>query len=232
MISLTTGSMATTAKVSTPAAQRGAEEPSSASWMTPERLRLLGYGAGGVIVIGAVVWFIIAAGVRKETYAAAALEDARAVAEQGNVGVAVQRYTAVIANYGGTSSAYEANLGIAQARLVTGGQDQIAATGLEDFLKTNPPALYAAPANGLLGTALENLGKFADAEAAYKKEAALAVADYLKAEALLDAGRAARLAQKPSDAVAIYQELLAKYGDTAAHTEAEIRLAELTASKS
>ena len=52
--------------------------------------------------------------------------------------------------------------------------------------------------------------------------------DYLKASALLDAGRAARLGGKRDDAIEIYQEILAKYGKTAAETEAQIRLSELT----
>ncbi|HEX3928390.1 MAG TPA: tetratricopeptide repeat protein [Gemmatimonadales bacterium] len=225
-----TDGMATTAKLSTPAAAATAVPTDETSWFTPQRLRVMGIAAGAVALVALITWFIIAAGQRKQTYAAAALEDARQVAQQSNFGLAVQRYSAIIANYGGTSSAYEANLGIAQVRLVAD-QDQLAVTTLTDFLKTNPPALYAAPANGLLGTAYENLGRFPDAEAAYRKEADLAIADYLKATSLLDAGRAARLAKKNDEAIAIYQEILTKYGTTAAHTEAEIRLSELTQGK-
>ena len=81
---------------------------------------------------------------------------------------------------------------------------------LQDFIKTNPPANYASPANGLLGTAYENTGKFLEAAAAYRKAADLATLDYLKASALLDQGRALRLGGKKDEAIAVYQEVLTK----------------------
>ena len=118
-------------------------------------------------------------------------------------------------------------LGIAQARLVSG-QNELAIASLTTFLKENPPATYAAPANGLLGTAYENTARWDEAVAAYQKSAEAYDVDYLKASALLDAGRAARLGGKRDEAVTIYREILAKYGKTAAQTEAQIRVAELT----
>jgi TolA-binding protein len=197
------------------------------SFFTPQRLRLLGYVGAAVVLVAAVAWFVVTAGQRKELYASRALDEARNAAEQGNMGLAVQGFTRVATTYKGTSAAYEAAIGIAQARLVSG-QNELAIASLTDFLKTNPPAFYAAPANGLLGTAYENTTRWAEAEAAYRKSADLSGVDYLKASALLDAGRAARLAGKRDDAVKIYREILAKYGKTAAQTEAQVRLAELT----
>jgi TolA-binding protein len=215
------------ATVSSPAVA-GIPEAEEQSWFTPARIRLLAI-AGGIVVLAAlVIWFVIAAGKRKQSYAAAALEQARAAASQNDLAGAVQQYTAVVNNYGGTDAAFEAELGIAQARLVIG-QNQLAITGLTSFLKTNPPLNYAAPANGLLGAAYENVDSFALAEAAYRQESTEAGVDYLKANALLDAGRAARLAGQPDSAVAIYQTIIDKYSRTPSVTEAQVRLAELTA---
>ncbi len=214
------------AQAAAPAASQPVIE--EAPWLTPARLKLLGGVAGVVVLAVLVVWFVIAAGKRKETYAAAALEQARAAAAQNDLAGAVQQYTSVVNNYGGTDAAYEAQLGIAQARLVAG-QNQLAVTGLTSFLQTNPPANYAAPAEGLLGTAYENTGNYPSAMKAYRDEAAAASVDYLKSTALLDAGRAANLAGKPDSAIAIYQEIVTKYAKTPSVTEAQVRLSELKA---
>ena len=49
---------------------------------------------------------------------------------------------------------------------------------------------------------------------------------------MLDAGRAAQLARKTDEAKAIYNEIITKYAKTGAVTEAQVRLAELTAGSS
>lgn len=188
---------------------------------------MLGIGAVAILIVALGVWFAITAGKRKEAFAAQALENARIIAEQGNLPEAVAEFQKVATTYSGTSAAYSASIGVAQARLISG-QTELAIASLLDFLKQNPPALYAAPANGLLGTGYENTGKFAEAAAAYRKAAELGTSDYLKASSLLDAGRAFRLAKNRDEALKCYREILAKYAETAAKTEAEVRLSELT----
>jgi outer membrane protein assembly factor BamD (BamD/ComL family) len=211
--------------ISPPAATIAGED---SPFMTPQRIRLFGIAGAVVLVIALAIWFTITAGRRKEAYAAAQLEQARDAAAGGNFGVAVQGFNKVATSYSGTPAAYEATLGIAQARLVNQ-QNELAVTGLNDFLKTNPPVEYGASANALLGTAYENVGKFAEALAAYRKSADLATLDYQKAATLLDAGRAAMLAKKHDEARAIYQEIVTKYPKTDAVTEAQLRLSELVA---
>ncbi|MEO5826803.1 MAG: tetratricopeptide repeat protein [Gemmatimonadales bacterium] len=194
--------------------------------LTPQRLRLLAIIGGVVAVVALVAWFMITAGNRKEAFAAQAVEEARAAAEQGNLPLAVQQFEQVATTYTGTAAAFDATLGMVQARLVND-QSELAIATLTEFLGNNPPDTYAAPANGLLGTAYENTGKFGDALAAYRKASGLATTDYLKATYLLDAGRAARLAGDATQATAIYREIIDTYGETAATTEARVRLAEL-----
>lgn len=197
------------------------------AFLTPQRIRIGSIVGGVVLLAGLAAWFTITAGRRKETFAASALDQAREAAAQGNMGVAVEGFTRVAKTYAGSAASYEATLGIAQARLVSD-QNELAIATLGDFLKTNPPAEYASPANGLLGTAYENTGKFPEADAAYRKAADLAALDYLKATDLLDAARAARLAGKPDEAKEIYNTIITKYGKTGSKTEAQVRLAEMT----
>ena len=217
--------MAATGKTpNTPVVEATTDEP----FLTPQRIRILGIGGAVVLVVALAIWFTITAGRRKQAYAATALEQCRDAAAQANFGVAVQCYTKVASSFSGTTSAYEATLGIAQTHLVAG-QNELAITGLMDFLRTNPPPEVAAPASSLLGTAYENIGKYPEAEAAYRKASDFATVEYLKANSLLDAGRAALLAKKVDEAKAIYNEIITKYAKSGAVTEAQVRLSELTA---
>lgn len=220
--------MATTNAAPTPKPIAATDELADQPFLSPQRIRILGIAGAAVLVVALVVWFVITAGRNKEAYAMTALEQARNAASENNFGVAVQGFNKVITTFSGTPAAYEAALGVAQTHLVAG-QNELAVTGLTDFLKTNPPPEYASSGNALLGTAYENLEKFTEAEAAYRKASDLATMDYLKAGALLDAGRAARLAKKPDEAKAIYNEIMTKYAKTGAMTEAQVRLAEMTA---
>ncbi len=220
--------MATNADPSTPPDATGTDAAAEAPFLTPQRLRLFGIIGGALIIVGLAAWFMITAGKRKESFAARALEAARSTAEQGNIGEAVQQFQQVATTYSGTSAAYDAVLGIAQARMIAG-QTELAISTLEDFLGKNPPKTYASPGHGLLGTALENTGKFADAATAYRKASDEADIPFLKATLLLDAARASGLAGQADQARAAYQEVLDKYGETAARSEAEVRLAELEA---
>jgi TolA-binding protein len=221
--------MATTATRTTTNAASASEAPFiDHPLLTPQKLKLYGIGAAVLIVVALIVWFVVTSGQRKEAFANVELERARDAAGQQNYGVAVQGFTRIVNSYGGTSAAYEANLGIAQTQIIEG-QNQLAATTLANFVRTNPPAIYGAAANSLLGTAYENLGKFDESLGAYRQASNLAVSNYLKASSLLDAGRAATLAHKTDEAKSIYNEIITKYAKTGAVTEAQVRLAELTA---
>lgn len=217
--------MATTGKAATASALP--DGSSTETFLTPQRIRVIGIAGGVVLLIGLIVWFMITAHRRKETYAANALEQANEAAAQGQTGVAVQGYTRVTQLYGGTGAAYEASLGIAKSRLVDG-QNQLAITSLDQFLKSNPPATYASTANELLGAANENLGQYGAAEMAYRKASDLATLEFRKGNDLLDVGRAARLAGKLDEAKAAYNDIITKYPNSGVETEARIRLAELT----
>ena len=193
-----------------------------------KRLPLL---ALAVLAAAAVIgWFVFASGQRKEQFAARSLNQARAAAEAGNLPLASSELQRLITTYKGTDAAHEAVITLNMVRMVNG-QSELAAVGLRDYLTTKPPAKYLAPAQGLLGASLENAKRWADAAAAYSQASSASDVPYLKAAYLVDAGRAYREAGRAAEAGRAYRTVLEKYPETPSFTEAQVRLAELTAGK-
>lgn len=198
-------------------------------WARDPRSRtMLLWGVGLLVAVVAAGWFWSAAAKRKEAFAARALQQARSVAERGNLPQAAADLQKVTENYAGTRSAVEALLVLNQVRMVNG-QTELAVVGLREFLAKNPPVQFQVPALGLLGVALENTRKPGEAAEAYRKAAEAAEVDYLKAEYLLQEGRAQIAAGKPELAVAAFQKVVKDFPETISITEARVRLAELTA---
>lgn len=183
--------------------------------------------AGALALLVLSVWFINSSAKRKEAFAAAALSQARTAAEAGNLPLAASELQKLSTTYKGTRAALEATLTLNQVRLLNN-QAELAVGGLRDFIASNPPREFAAQGHGMLGVALENTQKPAEAGSEYLKAAELAEVDYLKAQHLLDAGRAFSDAGKRDEAVKAYREIVQKYGKTSLNTEAKVRLAELT----
>jgi outer membrane protein assembly factor BamD (BamD/ComL family) len=181
-----------------------------------------------LLVAAAIIgWFIVASGDRKEQFAARSLNQARAAAEAGNLPLASSELQRLITTYRGTDAANEAVITLNQVRMVNN-QSELAVVGLREFLATKPAAKYVAPANGLLGAALENSKRWAEAANAYLQASNAADVPYLKATYLVDAGRAYREAGRREDAARAYRTILEKYPDSPSFTEAQVRLAELT----
>jgi tetratricopeptide (TPR) repeat protein len=194
----------------------------------PQRLPLVAVVL--VAIVAAVAWFIIASGKRKEQFAARSLNQARTAAEAGNLPLASSELQRLITTYKGTDAAYEAVITLNQVRMVNG-QSELAVVGLREFLAGKPPEKYQAPAYGLLGTALENAKRWAEAAQSYSQAAEAAQLPYLKAAHLIDAGRAYRLAGRMDEAAKAYRTVVQRYADSPSFTEAQVRLAELTAGK-
>ena len=203
------------------------DETSLRQRLSPRALYIAG---GCVVLVGLVAWGVTVSGKRKAEYSARALDEARSVAESGNLPLASSSLQKVIQSYAGTPAAEEAVITLNQVRLVNG-QNELAAVNLREYLKGTHEPQYVAAANGLLGTALENAKRPLEAAAAYQAASAASVVDYLKADYLLDVARAFRDGGKPADAEAAYREVIAKYPKTASVTEATVRLAELTAGR-
>ena len=217
--------MATTVEAT--AREQTSRSAQPAPWYR-DRNRLSLAVAVGLVVIALVLWFVMTSNRRKEEFAARSLNQARTAAEAGNLPLASSELQKLIQTYRGTDAATEAVITLNQVRMVNG-QSELAVVGLRDFLATNPPAKYRGPASALLGAALENSKKFAEAGDAFKNAADAATLDYLKARHLIDAGRAYRAAGKNAEAIAAYRTVIEKY--ESARTEAQVRLAELTDGK-
>jgi outer membrane protein assembly factor BamD (BamD/ComL family) len=220
--------MATTVEPTT-RERAGAATAAATPWYR-DRNRQLVAAAIVVAAIGLVVWFIVSSGRRKEEFAARSLNQARAAAEAGNLPLASSELQKLIQSYKGTDAASEAVITLNQVRMVNG-QSELAAVGLRDFLAAKPDPKYAAPAYGLLGAALENAQKWSEAGDAFANASQAADLTYLKAQYLIDAGRAYREAGKTPQAIAAYREIIQKYPKSNSMTEAQVRLAELTDGK-
>jgi predicted negative regulator of RcsB-dependent stress response len=219
--------MATTVE---PRAREQVRTPAPGAPWYRDRIRL-GLAAGvAVLIVGLLAWFIVTSGRRKEEFAQRSLNQARTAAEAGNLPLASSELQKVMQTYKGTDAATEAMLTLNQVRMVNG-QSELAVVGLRDFLGTEPDQKYLAPANGLLSSALENSGHFAEAGAAYQKASETATLEYLKARYLIDAGRAYKAAGKTAEARAVYRTVIEKFPESSSFTEAQVRLAELTDGK-
>jgi len=191
------------------------------------------YVLAGIVILAVLAlaaWFVMASGKRKEEFAARSLNQARAAAEAGNLPLASSELQRLISAYQGTDAASEAVITLNQVRMVNG-QSELAVVGLREFLAGKPKQQYVPPASGLLGAALENSKHWVEAANAYTQASKAADVDYLKAEYLVDAGRAFREGGRSEDAAKAYRTVLQKYFRTPSVTEAEVRLAELTDGK-
>lgn len=219
--------MATTVEATT---RRQANAPAAPTPWYRDRNRLLAAGVGAVALVAVASWFVMSSNKRKEEFAARSLNQARAAAEAGNLPLASSELQKLIQTYKGTDAASEAFITLNQVRLVNG-QSELAIVGLRDYIASKPEMKYVAPAYGLLGAALENSKKFAEAADAFSNASKSADVDYLKARYLIDAGRAYREAGKNTESIAAYRTVLQKYSKSPSFTEAQVRLAELTGGK-
>jgi len=204
-------------------------ETTATPWYRNQQ-RLIGGVILVVLLLGVVTWAVWSSGQRKEEFAAQRLNQARAAAEAGNLPLASSELQRLIETYRGTDAATEAVITLNQVRMING-QGELAAVGLQEFLGQNPPTKYRAPAYGLLGTALENAKRPAEAAEAFRNASRSADLDYLQARYLIDAGRAYRTAGKTAEAQAAYREVIEKHPEAPSVTEAKVRLAELTDGK-
>jgi len=188
--------------------------------------RTLSIVGGALLVVAAGVWLWTASQKRKEAAAAQALDQARVSAESGNLPLAASDLARLVERFSGTTSADQAVILLNQVRLVQGQRDAVI-PALQEFVRQRHPEYVLASAYALLGSALEDAAKPAEAAAAYRQAAAKAELDFLKATYLLDAGRAFTTARDSGSARSAYLEVLTKYGALDQSAEARVRMAEI-----
>ena len=186
---------------------------------------LVGGSVLAVGLLGGLLWWTQA---RKEAAASDALEQARnAIDGSMPLGQSAGALQRIIESFGGTDAAEEAVITLAQVRMVNG-QNQLAATALEEYVRSGPRAKYVAPAHGLLAGAQEGLGKWADAAQNYLAASQAADLDVLKAQYLVNAARCFQLAGEREKALEQLRVIAKEYSETPASAEAVVRLSELT----
>lgn len=195
------------------------------AWVEANR-KPVAIGAGVLVAIVLLTWFVSSAAQRKENFARMQLEQAWAAADAGNTPLAASELQRVVEAFGGTDAAQAARLSLNELRL-TSGQSQLAVEDLTQFVASRPPARYLSQANMLLGAAQENLGDGSAAASAYEAAAASSGMDFLKAEALVAAARAYRAAGQEDKAIQALRTVLERYPETSAFAVAEVRLGEL-----
>jgi tetratricopeptide (TPR) repeat protein len=191
-----------------------------------KRQRPLTIGAVVLAIIAGGIWLTTVTAERKEQAAQAALEQARNAFDAQNLPAAASEFQRVSQTYSGTRAATEASLALNQVRMING-QNELAIVSLRELVAQNPDPQFAVPAHGLLGAALENVSRPGEAAQAFVEGSELADVDYLKADYLLEAGRAYVAAGEPERAKEVYQKIITDYSETPSYTEAQVRLGEV-----
>ncbi len=194
-------------------------------WIKAHR-RLVTGAAVALAVVAGGAWLSVTTAQRKETAAQQALEVARNAFDANNLPGAASEFQRVAQTYAGTRAANEAQIALNQVRMING-QNELAIVSLRELVAANPDPVFAVPAQGLLGAALENVNRPAEAGEAFRRASELARVDYLKAEYLLEAGRAYVAAGQDQKAKEAYEQIVTDYAETPSMTEAQVRLAEV-----
>lgn len=197
------------------------------AWFQARQRQVLIVGGSVLLVgvIGGMLWWTQA---NKEAAASDALEQARnAIDGSMPLGQSAGALQRIIESFDGTDAAEEAVITLAQVRMVNG-QNQLAATALEEYIRSGPRAKYVAPAHGLLAGAQEGLAKWADAAQNYLLAAQAADLDVLKAQYTVSAARCFQLAGDREKTLEQLRVVAKDYSKTPAAAEAIVRLSEMT----
>jgi predicted negative regulator of RcsB-dependent stress response len=182
--------------------------------------------AGAVALAGAGVWFAISAKERRENFARRELDRARMSAESGNLPLAANDLSRIVSGYGRTTAGQEAQLVLAQVRLLQN-QPALAVSQLQEFVAKGPGTQFVAPAYEMLGVALEQTGQLRPAAEAFVKAADASEYALLKGRLLLSAGQAYASTGDTAAAAGLFERVMRDFEESSLASEAKLRLAEL-----
>ncbi len=211
------------------AARSAAGESHAASWLwtwIKDHRQAASYIAATLVLAGGLLWWNALSRSRTEVIAGQQLGQARLAFDSKNYPLASSELSRIVENYAGTRAAEEANILLAQIKLIQG-QSQQAIQLLSRFA-SEAGRDFRAQAYGLLGSAYENVSHPKDAAETYEKAAASAEFPFLRAQFLSDAGRAWLAAGDTAKAEQSYRAVVQKLDSTGTVTEARVRLGELS----
>lgn len=205
----------------------GSNDPleTAAHWVQTNA-KMVGIGAALVFAVGLGVFGLRASQAKKATNASAALYAAQTPLYENKTDVARTALAEVASRYKGTSAGEQAVLLLAQTYFDAGEFDE-GLKHLEDA-RSGASSAFAASMDALMASGYE--GKF-DFEAAAEQYAAAAKTADAETEQdgyVLSQARSLARAGKTAEAVALYDQLMAKDGSPYAQ-EAAVRLGEIQA---
>ena len=220
----------TTPQTDSPAPVRQPKAESFLDWFHVNS-RLVSIGAAIVVVAVVGAWYYQVANTRKLQNADKQLLMAKQSLAPGNANLplAESDLKKVADRYVGTPAGTEAGMLLAQLKLEKG-DNQGAVTYLQQLGEKVTSGPNAASARALLGDALSQLGKPAEAAAEYERAATLTEMPNERAFHLGKAGHAFMAAGKNADARRIWEGLANSQDSPALAAEARVRLGELVAS--
>ena len=211
------------------AAQRPPDDAPALTWLITwikGHRQLTGVIAAVGVVGGGLLWWNAISRSRTEAMASERLAQARLAFDSRNYPLAGSELSQIVENYSGMRAAQEAELLLAQVRILQGqGQQAI------DLLKRFAPSAgadFRAQAYGLLGAAYENAGQFREGAEACQLAARHATYAFLKVQYLSDAGRAWVAAGDTTKALGVYRTIVSEKDSTLPVSEAWARIGELT----
>lgn len=185
---------------------------------------------GAIVVVGIAfgVWFVQRTALNETVSSDRQLLTAKQSLNSGNAPLAEADLKKVVEKYADKPAGAEAGLLLAQIKLDKGDY-QGAVTDLKSLSGKVSSGPSSASIRGLLGDAVAQLGKPADAAAEYQRAAALTAGPNEKGFWLAKAGRAYVEAGKTAEGRKIFEDLATQHDNEAMATEARIRLGEITA---
>jgi len=190
--------------------------------------RLLTIIAVVIVLIVGGGWFYTKSRQVQARNASAMLNDAELALASGNMALAQSNLEKIVDRYGGTRSADQAHLLLAQV-LFDKGQYQQGVADLQGITKSSDKYLRASAFN-LIGAGEEQAGRFTEAAAAYRKAADAATSTGDRDQYLASAGRALMSGGKTAEAKEIWTKL-AQDPASQLSAEAKVRLGEIEAQK-
>lgn len=188
--------------------------------------KLVGIGAALVAVAAAGVWFYMRSAQIKRANAERGLGQAKQSLSAGNAPLAMTDLQRVATRYKGTPAGIQAAMLLAQLNYEQGKF----AEGIRLLEDVRADAKVSqAPVLGLIADGQAAQGKADDAAAAYRKAAEATTAPGERSLYLAKAGRILMAAGKNAEARALWQQLADDPEAVTVHSEAAVRLGELSA---
>jgi predicted negative regulator of RcsB-dependent stress response len=207
------------------APQREPKAESFIEWFNVNS-RWVGIGAVVVLIAAVVAWYIPRARQQKNENADKRLLAAKQSIGSGNLQLAESDLKKTADQYAGTNAGIEAGLLFAQLKL-----DKGDAAGAVSYLQDLAAKVGSAPSiasvRGLLGDALAQANKTADAAAEYEKAAGTTAMPNERATLLAKAGHAYMAAGKLDAAKRIWQLIATQEDNPGLAAEARVRLGEI-----